>query len=68
MSVKEEFGEAFDIYIRTKNSLIPRDEIALWAARWMAERCCQEVFAQCSSDNVAQRTAVAIRKLAKELQ
>ncbi len=66
MSVREEFEKSF---IEAKCSSIHGDDfkIALWAAKWMAERCADLVVSEDVDDHASSFLEKKIRLLAKEL-
>ena len=67
MSIREEFENAFnDWYIQTGNDrYVDPLESALWAAKWMAERCADIVDDYYIEGAI---TGDTIIKLAKELE
>ena len=70
MSIKEEFLEAlyeFQSKYKEQNDESPEDdETALWAAKWMAEKCAEE-FDGRHGYPLSGEISIQIRQLANEL-
>lgn len=67
---KKEFGRSMDFFdVLNGEADSKGKDIALWAAKWMAERICQERFGCLFDGCVEAHVQVEkIRQLAKELQ
>jgi len=68
VTIKEEFRKAYTEYRDASGAFWTGDGVALWAAKWMAERCAKDIV---STDPVKgwvrEKCAEEIRQLAKEL-
>lgn len=64
MSIKEEFEKEFNEWLMKRGETFPSDS-ALWAAKWMAERCAR--VAQGRGPMEGDFIASEIRQLAKEM-
>lgn len=71
MTIKEEFEKAFkywelEVFKNRRITCTSHKEAALWAAKWMAEKCANELYGQKIADG--SDPGETIRQLSKELE